>query len=370
VPFAGTDRTAWIEKSVDVRTSRDLSLSGGEIASTSATMQSDAAAVATDTGSLAAWFEAGAMHIGGFTRDGARRADRTIDAEAEPHHPVLTTAGAQTLLVYVDGDSIGGGTIRALRLDADGRPLSPAFTIGHGALPSVSTDGHEWLVVWQSLDLNPARSQVRAARVTANGDATAEVSVFANGASQNQASVACSGAGYIVAWNETESALSGPHTRVMTQLVDRNGARIANALTLADEISGSTFAAASVGCGPASCLVAWVRNGIFGALLAPDGTRRSENRKLTYLSPLTLIILPAADGTFRVAYSSRKVFVDASGAPHADVTWIAGTAFVAGLADGRVFYTRVTAPEESLGNAMRLFAREEPAPPRMRSVAR
>jgi hypothetical protein len=362
-PFAGTHRTAWIEKSVEVRTSRDLSLAGGEIASTSATMQSDAAAVATNSGSLVAWSEDGAMHIGGFMRDGARRADRTIDAEGEPHHPALATAGAQTLLVYADVTSPHGGNIRALRLDADGRPLAPASTIGQGGLPSVATDGDGWLVVWQSA------SQVVAARVTANGDATAEVPVFANGASQSNPSVAWSGEGYIVAWNETEAAVSGPHTRVITQLVDRSGARIANALTLVDD-TGANFSAASVGCGPASCMVAWVRNGIFGAVLAPDGTRRSENRKLTYLSPSNLILLPAPDGTYRVAYDSLNVFVDAAGAPHAQTSWLPAYSYMAGLADGRIFYTRTTAPEESLGGAMRLFAREEPPPPRMRAASR
>jgi hypothetical protein len=363
-PFAGVERAAWIEKSVDVRTSRDLSLAGGEIASVSATMQSDAAAVATDTGSLAAWSEEGAMHIGGVMRDGSRRADYTIDA-AEPHHPALATAAAQTLLVYEDGSSI-----RGLRLDADGRSLAPAFTIGHGGLPSVATDGHEWLVVWQAPDVNPARSQLRAARVTANGDATAEVPVFANGASQSHPSVAWSGVGYVVAWNETESALSGPHTRMMTQLVDRNGARIANALTLADAISGLNFTAASIACGPASCLATWTGDGVFGAVIAPDGTRRSENRLLTRLSPFNVIIASAADGTFRVAYDSLYIFVDASGAPHGNVVWLPNYSTIAGIADGRVFYTRLTNPEELLGNAMRFFAREEPLPPRMRSVAR
>jgi hypothetical protein len=362
-PFAGTERTAWIDKSVDVRTNRDLSLSGGEIASTSATMQSDAAAVATDTGSLAAWLESGAMHIGGYTRDGSRRADYAIDA-AEPHHPVLATAGAQTLLVYADGNNI-----RGLRLDADGRPLAPAFTIANGALPSVATDGREWLVVWQAPDLNPARSQVRAARVTANGDATAEVPVFANGASQSHPSVAWSGVGYVVAWNETEAALSGPHTRMMTQLVDRNGARIANALTLADAISGLNFSAASVACGPASCFATWTGDGVFGAVIAPDGTRRSENRLLTRLSPFNVILASAADGTFRVAYDSLYVFVDASGAPHGNVVWLPNYSTIAGIADGRVFYTRLTNADELLGNAMRFFAHEEPAPPRVRAVA-
>ena len=369
-PFAGEARTAWIENSVDVRTSRDLSLSAGDVASTSATSQSDAAVVATDTGSLAVWFEAGAMHIGGVTRDSSRRADRIIDAEAEPHHPVLATAGAQTLLVYVDGNSLGGGTIRGLRLDADGRSLAPTFTIGHGALPSVATDGHEWLVVWQSTNQANVKAQVLAARVTANGDATSELPVFANGANQNHASAAWSGAGYIVAWNEEEGALSGRHTRTMTQLVDRNGARIANAVTLADAISGLNFTAVSIACGPASCLVAWTGDGVFGALLGTDGARRSENHLLTRVSPLRVIIASAADGTFRVAYINLYTFVDAAGSPHGAVIWLPARSDIAGIADGRLFYTRLTQPEEFLGNAMRLFARDEPAPPRMRSVAR
>jgi hypothetical protein len=360
-PFAGVDRAAWIENG-EVRTSRDLSLAGGEIASEAATMQSDAAAVATATGSIVAWFESGAMHIGGLTRDGSRRAERTIDAEAEAHHPALATAGAQTLLVYVDGIQFRAGTIRALRLDADGQPLAPAFTLGHGLAPTVASDGRDWLVVWQSSE---SRAQVLAARVTANGDATAEVLVFANAEGQGHPAVAWSGAGYVVAWTET--------VRAMTQLVDRNGARIANALTLVDDrVSGVSFYSVSIACGPSSCLVTWSANGVgvFGAVLAPDGTRRSENRKLLpFVSLSNIIIAPVAGGTFHIAQANRYLFIDAAGAPLADVTWLR-QAEVAGLSDGRIFYTRVTAPEELLGGATRLFAREEPAPPRMRAAAR
>lgn len=372
-PFVGIDRAAWLENGVDVHTSRDLSLVGGEIASTSATTQSDAAAAATSTGSLVAWFEAGAMHIGGLTRDAVRRADYVIDAAAEPHHPVLATAGAQTLLVYVDGDALGGGTIRALRLDADGRSLGAAFTLGHGMLPAVASDGHEWLVVWQSAEFREnVRPQVLAARVTANGDATAEVPVFANGASQYHPSVAWSGAGYAVAWVEAEGSPSGTHSRMMTQLVDRNGMRIANALTLADEVTGINFNAAFVACGPASCLAAWTSSstlsGMFGAVLAPDGTRRSENRLLTNVAPSTIVIAPKTDGTFRLVHDNRYLLLDPAGAPLADVTWLPTFAYAAGIADGRIVYTRVTAPEELLGSAVRLFAREEPVLPRMRAL--
>ena len=374
-PFVGTERAAWIENGVDVRTSRDLALSGGDVASESATTQSDATAVATSTGALVAWFEAGAMHVGGLMRDGSRRADYVIDAAAEPHHPVLATAGAQTLLVYVDGDALGGGTIRALRLGADGHPLADAFTLGHGMLPAVASDGREWLVVWQSAEFREnVRPQVLAARVTANGDAIAEVPVFANGASQYHPSVAWSGAGYAVAWVEAEGSPSGTHSRVMTQLVDGSGARIANALTLADEVTGVNFNAAFIACGPASCFAAWTSSstlsGAFGAVLAPDGTRRSENRLLTNVAPSTIVIAPEADGTFRVAHDNRYLLLDAAGAPLADVSWLATFAYVAGIVDGRIFYTRVTAPEELLGNAMRLFARAEPMLPRVRAAAR
>ena len=148
---------------MEVRTSGDLSLAGGDLASVTATTQSDTAVVATRTGSLVAWFEAGAMHIGGLSHDGSRRAERTIDAEAEPHRPRLATAGAQTLLVYVDGNAFGSGAVRALRLDADGHALANAFTIGYGSAPSVASDGHEWLVVWQSSDGTRVRPQLLAA---------------------------------------------------------------------------------------------------------------------------------------------------------------------------------------------------------------
>ncbi|HEV7425995.1 MAG TPA: hypothetical protein VGQ46_06470 [Thermoanaerobaculia bacterium] len=366
--FAGIDRAAWTERGVEVRNSRDLSLSGGDLASVSATMQSDAAVAATPTGSLVAWFEGGAMHVGALARDGSRRGERTINAEAEPHHPALATAGGQTLLVYLDGMRFQAGAIRAVRLDADGNSLGPAFTLGHGLAPSVASDGREWLVVWQSSDASSVRPQVLAARVTANGDAASEVPVFANDASQSRPSVAWSGAGYVVAWTEGQ--------RVMTQLVDRSGSRIANALTLVDDrVSGVNFNSVSVACGPGSCFAAWSSSwsayGVYGAVLATDGTRRSENRLLLKSSALTNIaVAPAADGTFRLAHDNRYIFLDAAGAPLATVTWLSVPAEIAGIADGRIVYARVTAPEELLGGAIRLFTRDEPPPPRMRAAGR
>ncbi|MEA2239315.1 MAG: hypothetical protein QOC81_4039 [Thermoanaerobaculia bacterium] len=370
-PFASAARTAWIEKGVDVRTNRNLSLAGGDVASVSAAAQSDAATVATATGSIVAWFESGALRIGGLDRDGSRRADHVIDAAAEPHHPVLATAGGQTLLVYVDGSAFGVGTVRALRLDADGQQLAPAFTLGHGAAPSVSTDGRDWLVAWQSPDDTKIRPQVVAARVTANGDATAEVLVFENDATQYKPVAAWSGAGYLITWVEGEAAASGTHYRAMTQLLDRNGARIADALTLIGEANGDPYYAPSIACGPASCLATWYGNGVgtFGAVLAPDGTRPSQNRLLLPLLSLSnRVIAPGIDGTFRLVLDNRCIFIDADGAPLADITWLSGLPVVAGIVDGRIVYSRVTAPEELLGGASRLFAREQPALSRMRTM--
>jgi hypothetical protein len=43
---------------------------------------------------------------------------------------------------------------------------------------------------------------------------------------------------------------------------------------------------------------------------------------------------------------------------------------VAGIVDGRIVYGRLTAPEEFLDGARRLFAREEPAIPRMHAASR
>ena len=198
-PFVGIDRAAWVENGREVWSSSDLSFAGGDLSSLAATEQSDAAAVATATGSIVAWFEAGAMHVGGLAADGSRRAERTIESEAEAHHPAMATAGAQTLLVYVDGVPFRPGAIRVLRLDAQGQPLAAAFTIGHGKTPSVASDGRDWLVVWQSPDDAGARPQVLAARITPNGDATAEVFIFAGDAVQGSPSVAWSGVGYVVA---------------------------------------------------------------------------------------------------------------------------------------------------------------------------
>jgi hypothetical protein len=360
-PIVGADRAAWVEKDVEVRTGHDLSLAGGDLASATATTQSEGFAIATPTGSLVTWIEAGAVHIGGLTHDGSRRPERTIPAESKPVHPVLAAAGAQALLVYVDRNSLGIGTIRALRLDMDGQPLAPAFTVGHGSLPSVASDGHEWLAIWQSSNNSGEPLQVLAARVTANGDAAGEVVVSATSASQLGPLVAWSGAGYIVAWTEQTGQLT-------TQLVDHSGAPIANALPLDDRNLGRPV---SLACGPVSCVAAWGNGAVFIAVLASDGTRRSENRQLLpFLTspPPPVVVAPAADGTFRLARDNRFLFLDAFGAPHVDSTWLRGRAEVAGIVDGRIFYTRETAPEEFLGGAKRLFAREEPAPPRMRAA--
>jgi hypothetical protein len=372
-PFVAVDRAAWVENGVEVRTSGDLSLAGGNLASVTATTQSDTAAVATRTGLLVAWFEAGAMHLGGLVHDGSRRGERLIDAEAEPHHPALATAGAQTLLVYADGNAYGSGAVRALRLDMDGQPLAPAFTVGHGSAPSVASDGHEWLVVWQSSDGTRVRPQLLAARVTANGDATSEVLVFANDAAQWNPRVAWSGAGYLIAWSEGELAPSGPHWRVMTQIVDRNGARTGNAQTLLDD-NNATLYMGPFACGPGSCLVTWTtwtgsRGDLHDAVIAPDGARRSENRLLLKDGARSAVaIVPVDGGTFHLACGNLYLFLDATGAPLATVTWLNVDAGVAGIVDGRIVYGRVTAPEEFLEGATRLFAREEPAPPRMRAA--
>jgi hypothetical protein len=366
-PIVSVDRAAWIENDVEVRTGSDLSLAGGDLASATVTTQSEAAAIATPTGSLVAWIEEGAIHVGGLMRDGSRRAERTIAAAAQPHHPALAAAGAQTLLVYVEGTSylLGSGTIRALRLDMDGQPLGPPFTVGHGSVPSVASDGDGWLVVWQSPYASGQPSQVLAARVTANGDATGEVPISATSAAFFGPLVAWSGTAYIVEWSEQGVA----SRTVMAQLVDRSGAAIANALPLDDRDTG---APAALACGPVSCLAAWIANGgdVFAAVLSPDGTRRSENRQLLpFLSGTVVVVAPAADGTFRVARDNRFLILDADGAPLANMTWLSGHADVAGIVGGRIFYTRTTAPEELLGGAPRLFAREQPALPRVHAAS-
>ncbi|MGA8809781.1 MAG: hypothetical protein WB973_18065 [Thermoanaerobaculia bacterium] len=200
--------------------------------------------------------------------------------------------------------------------------------------------------------------------MTANGDRAGEVLVSATSASQSGPLVAWSGAGYIVAWTEQTG-------RFTTQLVDHSGAPIANALTLDDTYSGPP---ASLACGPVSCLAAW-ENGVVVAVLAPDGTRLTENRQLLpllypYVPTMPVVVVPAEDGTFRLARDNRFLFLDATGAPLADITWLSGHADLAGIVDGRIFYTRETEPQELLARAKRLFAREEPALPRIRSVAR
>ena len=359
-PFAGADRAAWIEKSVEVRTSRGLSLSGGDVASISAAAQSEPAA----SGSLVAWIEQGRLHV-----CGSRCVDRVIETEAIPHHPALATAAGETLLVYVDGDILANGAIRALRLDADGQPLAPPLTLGEGAEPAVASDGHDWLVAWRTSDANFAKPQVLAARVTANGDATAATPVFANAAAQYHPSLAWSGAGYLVAWIEGEQAPSGMHTRVMTQLVDRDGARTAGEVTLDDQL-GFSFVDVTAGCGPSACLVTWTHDELFDAVLGSDGTRRSENQLLTHLAPSTVAIEQRSDGTFRVAHANRFLFADANGAALADITWSSTYATIAGLVDGRIIYARATSPEEMLGGAMRLFSIEEPSLTRVRAARR
>ncbi|MEA2336877.1 MAG: hypothetical protein QOE82_884, partial [Thermoanaerobaculia bacterium] len=282
----------------------------------------------------------------------------------------LAAAAGETLLVYVDGDALGFGAIRAQRLDAGGAPLAPPLTLGEeGAEPAVASDGHDWLVTWRTSDAAGAKPQVLAARVTANGDATAATPVFANAAGQYHPSLAWSGSGYLVTWVEGEGAVSGPHARVMTQLVDRNGERIAGEVTLVDQAS-INFLNAAVGCGPASCLVTWTGEGLFGAVLGTDGTRRSDNRLLTPFAPSTVGIEPVSDDTFRVAHDNRFLFVDDAGAPLADITWSNIFATVAGIVDGRIVYARGTAAEEMLGSATRVFAREEPTVTRVRAARR
>ena len=62
------------------------------------------------------------------------------------------------------------------------------------------------------------------------------------------------------------------------------------------------------------------------------------------------------------------LFLDATGALPATVVWLNVDAGVAGIVDGRIVYARVTAPEEFLDGATRLFAREEPVLARIHAV--
>lgn len=348
-PFVSEIATAWVTSAQphpQVWVSRAAEVVAERLASETAAEQSQPVA----TESLVAWIEGDAVRVGSLfiPVEGATQL-RGADARNA------------TLLVVRDRQ----GRIRGIRIGSGGAPIGGVFDIGAGDAPSVAGDGEEWLVAWSHGE------QIQTARVTASGDVFPAVPLFANASRQNEPSIAWTGRGYLVAWQETERAFGRNHRRILTQLADRGGNRIANAITPADDTTGiGAFSFPAIGCLGETCLVTWFDDSsLLGSIVTPSGA--TEPRRLSQALPSRTIVIAESDGRFRVFAGNRALRVSASGEPSSDVVWTLDAVTVGGIANGRLVYSRVTRPEEVLGGVPRVFTRElPPERVRMRAVDR
>lgn len=161
------------------------------------------AAVADDRGYTLAWVESdGSIAATRFDREGKELHPSATIISGVGDRVGLTLAplGKGSLLVWSES-----GEVRARALDAAGRPSSPAWRVGKGQWPTVSTRGEDVLVAWVG-EAEGQPQQVLAARVGPNGPAAKGRRITSSGAAEAPAVVAMAGNRAAFAWPEKMSA--------------------------------------------------------------------------------------------------------------------------------------------------------------------
>lgn len=295
-------------------------------ASTVMAVQSAQATAVDAIGLLVAWREAGQLRIGGLTHDGKRRPEVVLDEDARM--VAMSAAREQTLVVW----ELDRG-IRAIRLDAAGRPLFPVIDLGPGTQPRVATDGETWLV-GQATD-----GVVTATTITRDG-VIAGVRDVARGTSFALAAVST---GYLLLSTRDDGPGLDLHK------LNAEGLPVA---TIEHFIADG--AAPEIGCTAATCLAIWRRasDAAYAAVVVShDGQPLAEPRLLgldeTCCGPR--IVLSTDGGRFRVFHGETFLDVAADGTPTGVTRWngsgvlLAGASAFAGRTllvytrDGRVY---------------------------------
>jgi len=187
-------------------------------------------------------------------------------------------------------------------LDSLGIPISS----GNSRLPSVATDGSNFLVVWQSLRGSPASYYISATRVDESGNVLDPPYVLVPGGptSQDEPSVTFGAEDYLVSWRESSDGLS----RIYGTRVSRTGQVLDTAGIV---VSPQVYEAApSVAFDGTNFLVVW-QNKPTGQWADMLGARVNQDGVL--IDTTALVVMPAA--TYydelrpRVAFDGRNYVV-------------------------------------------------------------
>src|SRR6185369_197348 len=164
-------------------------------------------------GVIAVWTDGYTVYLGGIDRGAshARPAGALAIGNERVSNLRIARSDNATLVLWLAQNpaSPGYAQLRGLIL-RDGSPLVPtqAFTLGDAAGAEVASDGHEWLVVWQTFVTS--RLEMRSTIITANGTIVAPEGLPlapANDAQQGQLNIAVASRGtdFLVAWTEDHS---------------------------------------------------------------------------------------------------------------------------------------------------------------------
>ncbi|HEX8169709.1 MAG TPA: hypothetical protein VF824_04120 [Thermoanaerobaculia bacterium] len=292
----------------------------GEIASLVYAAQHHESATLDRGGVLVAWIDAGRLHLGGFTSDGARREVHVVDTDHDVYDVRVLSAGAQSLLAWVERD----GSYFATRVDASGTPVPPAVRLsgaGEGLdAPSIATNGTEWLVAWRQ------SQEIVTTLISPNFDGNGLQHFGADGVQQTNPSVAATDDGFVVTWSEDEVIDRQNRVRVVAERLDARGLRVSGGVRLFDEASngsGQGFTLwPTLGCGARTCVVTWtVGDRAYAQLIGADAQRRGEAHEIGATGSIVIVASP--NGAFRL-YSRASFFdLDADGNPIGSGQWTA-----------------------------------------------
>lgn len=256
----------------------------GGLASTMVAQQVAPASAVDATGLLVAWYESGAVRIGGLKHDGTRREEHVITEEGG--RPRIASMADGSLVVW---SSVDDG-VRAIRVDASGVPIPPLMDLGDGLFPNVASDGDGWIVVHEH------DSQVVVTSISAGGFVAGVYEISFGEHARHHPVVAAVSGGYLVAWAERDES-----PEIMLQYVNRS------ALPLAAPVRVGEGSSPAIGCGAGGCLVVWrdADDVLRGVPVDQHGRPAGEERTFGNFgnSPAEVVptlVVPAHDGSFRV----------------------------------------------------------------------
>ncbi len=299
------------------------------------------AAVIDETGVLAAWVEAGRIRIGGIANDRTPRPEETVGGAVNYDAPVLSRAGNQTLLAWIDDKP------RAVIIGSDGKPVSDPIELPemHSA-PAIAARGDEWVLAWYT------PNGIQSSRLTRDLELVG-FEEFGGTSIQDPPRIAATATGYLLAWTEHENGRS----RVVVEPLDANGRRTVGGIHIADDVTAPSSLA--VECGPVTCVVTWQagQGERWFALVRHDGTQVSANRVFESKTAGQGTVVDALhDASFRIYFGNTVMPVSRAGEPGLAMPWHSAPVAIGSVVTWRGRVTAVYSRPN--GGTSQVFARE------------